>query len=77
MMRQSYKPWIPDSKDTGALEGAVALPCQGEYIFLPYALQFLMVEFRPQGAVEPRTDVLPELDPAVLPGQPSLAKLLP
>ncbi|KAI0750552.1 cysteine proteinase [Irpex lacteus] len=29
MMRQSYKPWIPDSKDTGALEGAVALPCQG------------------------------------------------
>ncbi|EKM58343.1 uncharacterized protein PHACADRAFT_140190 [Phanerochaete carnosa HHB-10118-sp] len=27
--KEPYKPWIPDSKDNAALEGAVALPCQG------------------------------------------------
>ncbi len=28
--REPYKPWVPDHKDTNALEGAVALSCQGE-----------------------------------------------
>ena len=29
MTREPYKPWIPDSKDTGALEKAISMPCQG------------------------------------------------
>jgi hypothetical protein len=27
--RESYKPWVPTEKDKIALEGAVAIPCQG------------------------------------------------
>ncbi|TCD65249.1 hypothetical protein EIP91_002957 [Steccherinum ochraceum] len=27
--REPFKPWIPNSKDTEALEGAIAIPCQG------------------------------------------------
>ncbi|KAI0091235.1 cysteine proteinase [Irpex rosettiformis] len=29
MTREAYKPWIPDYKDTGALDKSVSLPCQG------------------------------------------------
>ena len=27
--REPYRPWIPNAKEIAALEGAVALPCQG------------------------------------------------
>lgn len=27
--RETYKPWVPTEKDKAALEGAVAIPCQG------------------------------------------------
>jgi len=30
MLRQPYTPWIPNEQETTALEGAVAIPCQGK-----------------------------------------------
>jgi len=78
MLRESYSPWVPNEQETAALEGAVAIPCQGKMDNPEIAFKFpSKVHTRSTRIVESWSNVFHECRIAVLDPQPSGPQLFP